>query len=111
MKVLFVSNYYPPHTRGGYEQWCREVAAALAARHQVCVMTSRGADGALGANDDTEDDGVDVRRILHLEVESGLLRTSLRLLAERAQLEKANLDRTRAVVAEFQPDVAMIWGM
>ena len=41
MRVLFVSNLYPPNVIGGYERLCFEVAAALAKRgHDVWVLTS-----------------------------------------------------------------------
>ena len=42
MRILFLSNFYPPHAIGGYEQWCQEVADRLQARgHVVTVLTSR----------------------------------------------------------------------
>jgi glycosyltransferase involved in cell wall biosynthesis len=41
MKILVVSNLYPPHYIGGYELGCRDVVEALRARgHQVNVLTS-----------------------------------------------------------------------
>ena len=41
MRILFLSNFYPPVSRGGYEQWCQEVADGLVARgHEVTVLTS-----------------------------------------------------------------------
>ena len=42
MRVLFLTNFYPPHALGGYELWCHEVATALSARgHALYVVTSR----------------------------------------------------------------------
>ena len=47
MKVLFVSNFYPPKAIGGYERLCHEVAAAFVeAEHEVAVLTSTP-DGVL----------------------------------------------------------------
>ncbi len=41
MRILIVSNFYPPHFIGGYELGCRDVAQALEARdHQIAVLTS-----------------------------------------------------------------------
>lgn len=41
MKILMVSNLYPPYYRGGYEIRCAQVAEALQdAGHEVCVLTS-----------------------------------------------------------------------
>jgi glycosyltransferase involved in cell wall biosynthesis len=112
MNVLFLSNYYPPRTHGGYEQWCQEVAIELTRRgHQVCVLTSGGEPGPLGRVDEAADHGIDVRRGLHLEVESGLLGTSARLITARRRLELSNLGQVRRAIAEFRPDAALVWGM
>lgn len=41
MRVLIVSNLYPPHYKGGYEIRCAQVAESLAeAGHDVVVLTS-----------------------------------------------------------------------
>jgi glycogen(starch) synthase len=41
MRVLVISNLYPPHFIGGYELGCRDVVEGLAARgHDVTVLTS-----------------------------------------------------------------------
>ena len=41
MRILFVSNIYPPAYLGGYELACREIADALSDRgHEVLVLTS-----------------------------------------------------------------------
>jgi glycosyltransferase involved in cell wall biosynthesis len=42
MRILVVSNFYPPHFFGGYELGCRDVVERLLARgHDVNVLTSR----------------------------------------------------------------------
>ena len=41
MKILIVTNLYPPHYLGGYEVYCTQVAEALQrAGYQVRVLTS-----------------------------------------------------------------------
>ena len=41
MRILVVTNLYPPHYQGGYEVRCAQVAEALrASGHDVCVLTS-----------------------------------------------------------------------
>jgi len=41
VKILTISNLYPPHYLGGYELACQDVAEALAARgHEVRILTS-----------------------------------------------------------------------
>ncbi len=60
MKVLLVSNLYPPQVVGGYELYCQDVAAELrASGNDVVIATSRPFNPAPGLTDD----GGDVRRI------------------------------------------------
>lgn len=41
MRILVISNFYPPHALGGYEQRCRDVVDGLRARgHEVEVLSS-----------------------------------------------------------------------
>jgi hypothetical protein len=41
MRILVLTNFYPPHYVGGYELGCRDVVEGLRARgHQVAVLTS-----------------------------------------------------------------------
>ncbi len=116
MRILFVSNLYPPYGRGGYEQWCEEVALALGARgHTMAVLTSN-----VGVTSDQRDPaakGEDsaypftVYRLLHNQVDGGLAQTTLRLLREPRRFEAENLAHTERVIDEFRPDAVMIWGM
>jgi glycogen synthase len=108
MQLLFLSNNYPPHALGGYEQWCREVAVALAQRgHSVHVLTSN-----VGVRQAVEQmDGVTVHRRLYLELTGGLGETVLRLLVSRPKLEADNLRILRELVASLQPDAVLVWGM
>jgi glycosyltransferase involved in cell wall biosynthesis len=109
MRILFVSNMFPPFGRGGYEQWCEEVAASLAARgHTLAVLTSQSGDATNGADAARP---FPVYRLLHTQVEGGLAETTLRLLREPHRHEEENLAQTQRVLDEFCPDVAMIWGM
>jgi glycogen(starch) synthase len=108
MRILFLSNFYPPFTRGGYEQWCQEVASELSKRgHDVRVLTSRSPDG----NNLWIGDEIPIHRLLHLEVEGGLIQTTIRLLKDRKRFEQENLDSTQRLIKDFQPDVAFVWGM
>ncbi len=107
MQILFISNFYPPAGRGGYEQWCREVANQLTGRgHQLTVLTSRhGRDQINGA------DAAWVHRDLYLEMELASLRNGLEFFTARTQREQANLTRLNRLVADVTPDAAVIWGM
>lgn len=110
MRILFVSNLFPPDARGGYEQWCEEVAQSLAARgHQLCILTSRSHTGAAALADVAQP--FPVHRLLQAEVEGGMGRTALRLLRGSAHVEATDLRSTQAVVQDFRPDAGLIWGM
>ncbi len=103
MKVLFLSNYFPPAAIGGYEQWCQEVAQALVARgHDLSIITSRA---------DVSDNGaIPVFRVIESEVTGGIRSTIGRFLRRR-QLEASTLAATERLVNEIRPDAALIWGM
>jgi glycogen synthase len=108
MRILFLSNYYPPYSRGGYELWCQEVAEALTHQgHQVRVLTTKSGNNHAQSNDHNPW----VERKLWPEVESSLTQTALRLLKDRLRLESENLQQLHKLVVEFQPEVALIWGM
>ena len=81
MRFLFASNYYPPHVRGGYDQWCYEVATELAERgHSVCVLTSDSNPQQHDLSERGYHGSVQVHRLLHLEVEAGLAHSMMRVL-------------------------------
>jgi glycosyltransferase involved in cell wall biosynthesis len=47
MKILIVTNYYPPYDVGGYELRCKETAEELKQRgHDVLVLTSKRGSGS-----------------------------------------------------------------
>lgn len=107
MRILFLSNFYPPQNQGGYEQLCREVAHHLAGRgHQVAVLTS--GDEPAGAVDGL----VRVIRAMELEVEGGLAQTAARLaFGGRAASERHNIAVVEQVVGDLAPEAALVWGM
>lgn len=108
MKVVFLTNLYPPLARGGYEQWCREVAVELRSRgHRVVVLTAKPNRQAIV----DEENEIEVRRLLNLEVEGGVAHTALRLLTDRRRREVKNLDSVQQTIDEVRPDVGVIWGM
>ena len=110
MRILFLSNFYPPHALGGYEQWCQEVADGLSARgHHVFVLTSR--HGANGEPPEPVAAGEPyVRRTLHLQADVHYYRP-LDFFAQRRTQERENLDELHGAIEHFNPDVIMVWGM
>jgi glycosyltransferase involved in cell wall biosynthesis len=107
MKLLFLSNFYPPASRGGYEQWCGEVAEGLRSRgHEVLVLTSTHGRGNLESPDPAW-----VRRDLHLEMEFASLRNAFQFFTSRRQRELENLSLIRKTIENHRPDAILVWGM
>lgn len=104
MRMLFVSNFYPPHHLGGYEMLCHEVTTHMIARgHQVSVLTSTyGLNGY-----QQEEPGI--YRKLRLESDIHFYRPhhTLRYWANR----RANMSAVEDVVTEVNPEVVVVWGM
>lgn len=106
MKILFVTNYYPPSVYGwGYMQLCEEVAGGLSTRgHDVAVLTSTHRQG------DEIERQYQVHRLLQLDPdwdggEPGVQQFFLR----HRKREREDVTHLRRMVAEFQPDVVYFW--
>ncbi|HEY5478459.1 MAG TPA: glycosyltransferase family 4 protein [Gaiellaceae bacterium] len=96
MRILVISNLYPPAVRGGYEVECAGVVRHLRERgDEVTVLTSRRGRGG------SEDEGV--LRLLPLLAQSplGTLRAPLASFAAART--------TRNVIASFRPDLIFAW--
>lgn len=107
VRVLAVTNWYPPHHFGGYELSCHDVMVRLAARgHEVHVLC--GDTRLLGATDPP--DAVherSVRRTLRLYHDgAALLRPSW---LERYRIERHNHRELVMALREVRPDVISIW--
>jgi glycosyltransferase involved in cell wall biosynthesis len=105
MRILFLTNLYPPFELGGYEQWCQEVAEGMRERgHQVLVLTSRyGTNRAELAE-------TDVARTLHLQADLFHYRP-VDFLRYHDRHERENQVELRRVLDTFEPEVAVVWGM
>ncbi len=111
MRLLFLSNFYPPYVLGGYELLCQEMAAALAQRgHSLCILTSRygvvrGA-APVAANTDSLQVLRNLRLITRLDYYD-----PMRFFARWPVDEEHNHRQLSAAIDEFQPDLVVIWGM
>jgi glycosyltransferase involved in cell wall biosynthesis len=104
VRILFLSNFFPPLHRGGYEELAADVAEALRARgHRIDVLTSnwRAPGGA---------DPV-VHRVLELEVDLRPWRGTLGFFAGRRRRAENDAARLRDAIAAMRPDVLLAWGM
>lgn len=105
MRLLFLTNLYPPCELGGWEQLCAEIVEAFRARgHVVVVLTSR-----FRAERAPQHEAY-VRRTLFLESDPYHYRplSLLPHLVHRAHHNRASL---RRLITDFCPEVVFIWGM
>jgi glycogen(starch) synthase len=105
LRVLVVTNLYPPHALGGYEMSCHDVMTRFSARgHDVCVLTT--ATRVPGVDDVPEPQ---VHRDLcwywddHRIVQPGM--------PVRLRIERHNRARLSNEIKEFRPDVVSMWAM
>lgn len=103
MKVLTISNAYPPYYLGGYELGCRDVMEQLKARgHQVKVLTS-----TYGVSYPCTD-GVVYRwlEFMKLREENWAMNVANGI---RRQLDHHR--RMESLLDSWQPDVVYIWNL
>lgn len=107
VRVLAITNMFPPHHYGGYELLCADVLDRFrAAGHDVAVLTS---DTRVPGVDDRAGEASNVERSLalywddHEIVEPGPL--------GRLQIERHDQRVLRRVLDEFRPDVVSVWAM
>lgn len=107
MRILFLSNLFPPASLGGYEQWCQEVAITLRKRgHDILVLTSNFRRSGLDASDPKW-----IRRDLYMEMELESTRNALNFFTVKNAREKKNLRLLEYLLDDFSPDAALVWGM
>lgn len=107
MRLLVLTNMYPPHHYGGYELNCQEAVEAMrAAGHEVLVLTSDvEVPGVLSAHEDP----ALVRRSLELYWhDHAVLRHGWR---RSLAVERRNQQELRHAIADFRPDVVSAWAM
>ena len=101
LRILVVTNYYPPHFIGGYELGCRDIVEALKRRgHQVRVLTS-----TYKVNEPQTDGEV----YRWLQLGQWWMPNLLRDLAGVLVKELANQEAFRKLSREFEPDLVYMW--
>ena len=105
MRILTLTNLYPPFYVGGYELRCAAITEALSQRgHEVRVLTSNhGLD--LNAQPTNQPH---VHRDLRIH---GYYGHPWLGLGQLQHLEKHNNRTLRDAIADFQPDVVHVWCM
>ena len=105
MRILFLSNFFPPARPGGYTQWCHEVAERLSKRgHTIGVLTSRHERAKAPADEQN------IYRLLHLEGNLAYYQP-LHFFTQWKKQYRENLVFLEQTVKDFAPDLIFVWGM
>src|SRR5215216_4525258 len=105
MRILFLSNFFPPARPGGYTQWCHEVTERLAARgYTIGVLTSCYELTKAPPNEQN------IYRLLHLEGDLAYYQP-LHFFTRWKKQHRENLVFLEHTVKEFAPDLIFVWGM
>jgi glycogen synthase len=108
MRILVVTNMYPPHAYGGYEQSCMDVVEKWReAGHSVLVLTSR--IRVRGEPEPSTDERRSVWRDLYLYWDDHEIVDPSPW--RRFVYERSNEACVRRAVSMFRPDVASAWAM
>ena len=115
MRILMVSNLYPPFYHGGYEIRCAQVAGALQRRgHEVRVLTTvYGIPVRFGTHYQRTTemiDGVRVDRWLH-NYAFGPQQSFRPWVLFQIKRELADARRFLGILSEFRPEVINWWNM
>lgn len=104
MKILALTNLYPPHYVGGYELHCQTIVEALRDRgHSVQVLTS---DHRVATAPAAREPGVHRRLRVH-----GLFGHPFLGIRELRELELQNNATLREVMRHSEPDLVFAWGL
>lgn len=106
MRILFLTNFYPPVRSYGYTQWCYEVAENLQSRgHSVAVLTSHYCRETVPPGEEG------IYRRLHLQTSDLNYYRPLDFLLHHRRQEGENRAALQAVLTHFAPDILFVWGM
>lgn len=105
MRILVLTNLYPPHYLGGYELICLHVVNALRSRgHQISVLTSN--HRVKHASNDPEEPAVDRSLRVH-----GFYGHPWLGISQLRHLESHNNSILRQAVQQAQPNLVYVWNM
>jgi glycogen synthase len=103
MRILVLSNLYPPTAVGGYERMCRDVVERWrAGGHEITVLTT-----TFGGVAQLQEPGV--RRQLHLYWNGEEIVCPP--LLQQIRIERANQRALARTLRAVRPEVVSVWGM
>ncbi len=104
MRILVITNYYPPYYKGGYELACRDCCEFLASRgHQIFILSGHyGLDFPQKAAVYEEMKAVRSLKYIDYTVSSYL---------GKCRVERHNYYVTERAIWSVKPDIVYIWNM
>lgn len=106
MRILVLTNLYPPHYIGGYELICQTVVEILRERgHAVSILCS---DHGVVEEDGRKESEPDTARALKIH---GLYGHPWHGILALRELEAHNNKILRESLARFRPDLVYVWNM
>lgn len=105
MKILTLSNLFPPASLGGYEELCAQVVHDLGSRgHEIVVLTS-------GMSSQIQSENVDVRHGLNLLRGRHIYEQFQGTREDALRLEEDNANTLRNTCMDANPDVIFVWNL
>jgi glycosyltransferase involved in cell wall biosynthesis len=105
MRILIITNFYPPSRSWGYTQLCQEVAENLSELgHALAILTSNHQANRI------KDHEPSIYRLLHIESDPFHYKPLSFFTTRRRYINK-DLATTQYIVQSYQPDLIFIWGM
>jgi len=100
LRILIISNYFPPYVEGGYEVACAQTADYLASQgHSISVLTGNApCDNEMAHRYPVE------RDLLYIDYREGGWR-------QKMAVEYHNYQRVSQVIAAFRPDLVYFWNL
>ena len=110
MRILFISNYFPPFHIGGYEELCAEVAVGLANRgRKITVLTTHPYQQAK-AGDQQSFNKINIHRVLEPEVPLTPIYASLSFFLDYQHRTSKNTSILDNLIQTSRPGLIFVWG-
>lgn len=103
MRILVISNYYPPAYQGGYELSCKETVDFLLQKgHEVFILTGIYQEKQPITHYNGMQCGVPLRILQYIDYSNGGF-------IDKHKVERFNYRITYQVVKDVRPDIAFVW--
>jgi len=108
LRILVISNLYPPHFLGGYEILCHQVNQVFQARgHEVVALTSDFRNMSIPDGDTGVHEGIPVHRDLETYLPFNAPASPAKLV--RMRVARANQHTAGRLIRAVQPDIIFVW--